>query len=290
MSKTVTIPTSEVAALLPGGERRRKRRAGVSLAMRVRPADPKDGAFEEVRATLNASRDGVYFVSPTEHYYEGMQLRITLAYGPSANSGRWEDSGEVVRVERRADGRLGVAILLLRPTNLASSGSGPRSPLARRSRDGERRLALRYLFSAPVDVVESRSGVRLSARVSDLSLNGCYIDTLNPFPVGTTVQLRLLKAKNVFETQARVTSCQLGLGMGLAFGDLTPDQRSVLVGWLGELDTWLEPASKETVLSGESNQPAETGHALVVKLIHLLNRKGILSHSEGLALLQDSLL
>jgi hypothetical protein len=106
--------------------------------------------------------------------------------------------------------------------------------------------------------------------------------------MGTTVLLRLLKAKDVFETQARVCSCQLGRGMGLAFGDLMSEERSVLVGWLAEFDTQLEPASNGPVLEWRPDQPAETNPTLVVELIRLLSRKGILSHSEGLALLKNS--
>ena len=238
MSNTPTIPVAEPVAPLHKGERRRKRRAEVSLALRVRPADPKDGVFEEVRATRNASRDGLYFITPAKRYYEGMQLRVTVPYQPSAGITSWENRAEVVRVEERADSRMGVAIRLL----------GAASPSDLRPRNGERRLALRHLISVPAEVVEPRSQVRLSARVSDLSLEGCYIDTLNPFPVGTTVLLRLLKAKDVFETQARVCSCKLGMGMGLSFGDSTPEQRTVLVGWLAEFDTQLEPASNGPVL------------------------------------------
>jgi len=281
MSNTPTIPVAEPVAPLPKGERRRKRRAEVSLALRVRPADAKDGIFEEVRATRNASRDGLYFITPTKRYYEGMQLRVTVPYRPSAGMGSWENRAEVVRVEERADSRMGVAIRLLGAASLAPSPSDARP-------NGERRLALRHLISVPAEVVEPRSQVRLSARVSDLSLEGCYIDTLNPFPVGTTVQLRLLKAKDVFETQARVCSCQLGMGMGLSFGDSTPEQRAVLVGWLAEFDTQLEPASNGSVLEWRPDQPAETNPTLVVELIRLLSRKGILSHSEGLALLKNS--
>lgn len=69
MSNTPTIAVAELVAPLRKGERRRKRRAGVSLALRVRPADAKDGTFEEVRATRNASRDGLYFITPTKRYY-----------------------------------------------------------------------------------------------------------------------------------------------------------------------------------------------------------------------------
>jgi hypothetical protein len=282
MSNTPTIPVAEPVAPLRKGERRRKRRAGVSLALRVRPADAKDGIFEEIRSTRNASRDGLYFITPTKRYYEGMQLRVTFPYQPSAGIGSWENRAEVVRVEERADSRMGVAIRLLGAAGLAPSPSDPRP------RSGERRLARRHLISVPAEVVEPRSEVRLSARVSDLSSEGCYIDTLNPFPVGTTVLVRLLKGKDVFETQARVCSCKLGMGMGLSFGDSTPEQRLVLAGWLAEFDIQLEPASNGPVLEWRPDLPAETDPTLVVELIRLLSRKGVLSHSEGLALLKNS--
>ena len=76
-----------------------------------------------------------------------------------------------------------------------------------------------------------------------LGLNGCYIDTLNLFPVGTLVRLQILKDKAVFETSGRVLYCDPGIGMGIVFLDATPDQRAVLEGWLPELAARREPAS-----------------------------------------------
>jgi len=207
MSHTPTTPVAELLDPLCKGERRRKRRAEVSLSLRVRL---EDETFEEVRATRNASRAGVYFITPSKRYYEGMPLRVTVPYRPSAGSGGWENRAEVVRIEERADGRLGVALRLLEAEGLAPSAGDLRP------RNGERRLARGHLISVPAEVVEPRSEVRFSARASDLSFQGCYIDTLNPFPVGTTVLLHLSKAKDVFETQARVCSCQMGMGMGLS--------------------------------------------------------------------------
>src|SRR5262252_2378156 len=44
---------------------------------------------------------------------------------------------------------------------------------------------------AAVEVTEVATGARLSARTSDLSRSGCYIDTLNPTRSKTVVRVRL---------------------------------------------------------------------------------------------------
>lgn len=99
------------------------------------------------------------------------------------------------------------------------------------------RTVPRYRFIATVVATEVSSGTRLPARTSELSINGCYIDTLNPFPEATLVRLRIMKDDGVFETLARVLYCHPGFGMGIVFTDSTPDQRSLLEGWLAELAT-----------------------------------------------------
>ncbi len=75
----------------------------------------------------------------------------------------------------------------------------------------------------------------LSARTSELGLGGCYVDALNPFPEGTLVGLRILRDQGVFETNAKVVYCDATFGMGLAFTDIRPDQRSILEAWLAEI-------------------------------------------------------
>jgi hypothetical protein len=67
-----------------------------------------------------------------------------------------------------------------------------------------------------------------------MGLGGCYVDTLNPFPEGTLVGLRILRDKGVFETKAKVVYCHPRFGMGLAFTEMMPDQRSLLEAWLAE--------------------------------------------------------
>ena len=92
----------------------------------------------------------------------------------------------------------------------------------------------RYAFVASAEVTESVSGTRLSARTSEMGLGGCYIDSLNPFPRGTLVQLQILRDQGVFEAAAKVVYCDPRFGMGLAFAGIKPEQRSQLEAWLTE--------------------------------------------------------
>ncbi len=75
----------------------------------------------------------------------------------------------------------------------------------------------------------------MRARISELSLNGCYIDTMNPHPIGTLILLRLVRDKGVFETPATVIYEQPGFGMGVAFTSTPAEQKKIVEGWIAEL-------------------------------------------------------
>lgn len=105
----------------------------------------------------------------------------------------------------------------------------------------KRRSVRRCPLVASAEVTELGSGTLLSARTAELGLGGCYVDALNPFPEGTLVGLRILRDRGVFETKAKVVYCDPTFGMGLAFTDMTPDQRSLLEDWLAEIVSQLRP-------------------------------------------------
>jgi len=107
----------------------------------------------------------------------------------------------------------------------------------------KQRSVRRCPLVASAEVTELRSGTLLSARTSELGLGGCYVDSLNPFPEGTLVGLRILRDQGVLETKAKVVYCDPRFGMGLAFTDMTPDQRSLLEAWLAEIVSQLRPVS-----------------------------------------------
>ena len=87
------------------------------------------------------------------------------------------------------------------------------------------------------------SGALISARISELGLGGCFVDALNSFPQGTLVGLRILRDEGVFEAKAKVVYSDPRFGMGLAFTEVTPNQRSLLEAWLADIVSRLKPVS-----------------------------------------------
>lgn len=112
--------------LSPSKEKRRSRRAKIAKPVRVRPSDPKDEHFEDLPTSVNASKDGVYFVSRLPNYYKGMRVFVTFPYASAHDPMNCEFVGEVLRVEPQAGGKTGVAVHLLMTMNYG--GSKPAKP------------------------------------------------------------------------------------------------------------------------------------------------------------------
>src|SRR6266576_3607991 len=88
---------------------------------------------------------------------------------------------------------------------------------------------------ASAEVTEVASGTLLTARTSDLSRTGCYIDTLNPTPAKTIVRIRLTHGGEELDLPARIVYVSPGLGMGIRFDEnLTPAQLAILVRWVAD--------------------------------------------------------
>ena len=96
-----------------------------------------------------------------------------------------------------------------------------------------RRNAPRVPLILAAEVTEVDSGARLSARTSDVSRTGCYIDTLNPTPTGTVVRVKLSHEGQELDVLGRVVYISPRLGMGVRFDEsITPAQLAVLDRWI----------------------------------------------------------
>jgi hypothetical protein len=96
----------------------------------------------------------------------------------------------------------------------------------------ERRRMPRVPFVASAELLEVDTGTRMSAQVSELSLHGCYVDTLNPLPKGTSVYVKIFTQEYSFEAPGIVVYSHANLGMGLAFHDVKPHFVGVLQNWV----------------------------------------------------------
>lgn len=99
----------------------------------------------------------------------------------------------------------------------------------------ERRRAPRCPLIASAEVIELQTETHLRARISDLSLVGCYLDTTNPLPVGTEVRVHIAHNDARFTALGVVKHCELNMGMGIRFTDVPLDQNEILDRWLTQM-------------------------------------------------------
>lgn len=173
----------------------------------------------------------------------------------------------------------------------------------------ERRQHNRRSFSASAEIVEVVSGarLRLNARVSDLSVGGCYLDTINPFALETKTHLRIRHRDANFTCVATVKSSTPGMGMGLAFEDVNQAHQDLLQSWLDDSapivpehftveQTWkdVQPITSHRADAADAPKtaaaavPQISNDAFALRLAKLLQMKGLLSDSEMASLLSDN--
>ena len=124
MTKNPTEKTviAEAAPAQPQySEQRKSRRAKIARPVRVRPSDPLVAHFEDLPVSVNASREGIYFVSRQKGYYKGMRVFVTFPFSSPHDPMNCEYVAEVVRVEELPNGKAGVAVHLKMSMNYSAT-------------------------------------------------------------------------------------------------------------------------------------------------------------------------
>jgi hypothetical protein len=98
--------------------------------------------------------------------------------------------------------------------------------------DQDRRRYPRYPFKASIEMRAGDSQDKRTALISELSLNGCYVEMESPYPEGSTLHVKVFTESEFFEGQASVIYARSDQGMGLLFKETRPYFLSVLRKWL----------------------------------------------------------
>ena len=102
----------------------------------------------------------------------------------------------------------------------------------------EKRRSPRYSFIASAELIEEKADVRIASRVSELSLHGCYLDMMNPFPTGTMVLVKITAGDAFFEAKSEIIYSQPNMGAGVRFLHVESNSQAAL-------DRWLDGAEKD---------------------------------------------
>jgi hypothetical protein len=157
----------------------------------------------------------------------------------------------------------------------------------------KRRSHLRYPFTAAAQAVDTRFRKVLNARASALGCGGCYIDAFSPFPLKSGVKLRITNEKRSFEAHASVVYSKTGMGMGVQFTAVEPEQLAVLDNWPAEL-SGASPPPPHAAAEPNNHDPAkgpwndEQCYALIERTIAMI-REGTLTDAQGKSMLRNLL-
>jgi hypothetical protein len=173
---------------------------------------------------------------------------------------------------------------------------------------GERRRFPRHPCRIEALVAPEGSSLRLPAKVTDISMNGCYLEMLSPLPVNSAVELTLNSSETTLHAHGKVRVSQTGMGMGVSFTALSPDDFESLRQLLPSGATAPAPAPAQSQIAAPVPRtpppqpvPARAAPAhqfpLMIRpstaeafdaLVRVLFRKGILSSQELIEELESS--
>jgi hypothetical protein len=115
-----------------------------------------------------------------------------------------------------------------------TQGNHPGSPDSATPQTPKRAVP-RYSFVATTEIIDCATATRLSGRVSEISRQGCYVDILNPLPVGTPLNVLISHDQGTFVTKGKIIYVHETFGMGVLFVDPSHDQLRILDSWLAEI-------------------------------------------------------
>lgn len=101
----------------------------------------------------------------------------------------------------------------------------------------EHREVPRYTLIASIELREPETDTRIAGRISEISRKGCYVDVMITLPQGTQLDVRISRDQGSFTSKGKIVYVQEGMGMGVAFLDVAPDQLKILDSWLAEISS-----------------------------------------------------
>jgi len=150
----------------------------------------------------------------------------------------------------------------------------------------DRRRFPRQSCMLEAQLVTENSSVGVPVRITDLSLSGCYIETMTPLPHDSAVNIAISKDGKTVYVSGKVRFSSRGLGMGIMFTAIRPED-------FDNIRDFAQPAPRPKMgasprleilhYAAESESPPdrspETADALEA-VVRVLFRKGLLTRAE----------
>jgi hypothetical protein len=99
-----------------------------------------------------------------------------------------------------------------------------------------RRRWPRHKISFPLELRDERVNTPMRISATDVSGNGCYVESMLPLPIGTVLRVDFFLHNQHVTITAVVRTCDPGVGNGIEFTGMPPDGKDQLQAYLDGID------------------------------------------------------
>jgi hypothetical protein len=220
--------------------RRSEQRIAISFPVTVHGSDSRGNQFTVATETFDISLSGASVKGLTTITEPGGKIEIE-----SGDQNAWYSVQWVGKSGTSKAGRIGLHCLEpgkyiwgvpakgsepdtydpSKPEPLPRRPSAPAGAYAAPATFGgdERRKFARHACRIETQVVTEDGSIGVPGTITDVSLGGCYVEMLSPLPVDSTIHLSLNPGTTTLHMSGKVRSSQTGLGMGVSFTGMGPE-------------------------------------------------------------------
>jgi hypothetical protein len=264
--------TARPAGQIPVQPKRREVRMPVTLSVRILGIDANGKAFHQGVVTADVSLSGARITGLTAKLNQGDIVGL--------QSGGEKCRFKVSWIGTNRDGTYQAGLQSL------EKGTSPWRETMNKAKGSERRGDERYPCNGSASVHSASLSNTIWGTLRDISAGGCYVQCLNPAPVGDIVSGQFVVSGVQINCVAEVSSSRATVGMGLQWCDL---------GWDGQekLDKLLQTFSMNSGGADANRQKAlgqlEKMHQLVGVLRERLESQHTLVDVQMIGRLGDAL-
>jgi PilZ domain-containing protein len=113
-----------------------------------------------------------------------------------------------------------------------------------RRQDNRRKFA-RHRISFALELRDERVNTPMRVNATDISGNGCYVETVMPLPIGTALRVDLWIEQERLSPTAVVRTRDPGVGMGIEFTGLPEESKQRFQAHLDKIDPGLSFVQRE---------------------------------------------
>jgi hypothetical protein len=113
-------------------------------------------------------------------------------------------------------------------------------------RQDNRRKFARHKISFPLELRDERVNTPLRVNATDVSGNGCYVETVMPLAIGTALRVDFWIDEVKFSPTAVVRTRDPGVGMGIEFTGLPEENKKRFQAYLDKLNPGMSLASNSS--------------------------------------------